>query len=103
MVNRTAMIVLTVLLVLLLLGGNLIRPYTDWFWFRQVQYSGVFLRIIITKFWVGVAAAAFLFGLLWINLRIACRRTRTTLVYSGRNLLAIPERHLMDVNRESRT
>mgnify|MGYP001284331060 CR=1 FL=1 len=82
-------------------GGWATSYYTDWLWFGQVQYSGVFLTVLTTKLWLGAAGAALLFFLLWVNLRIARWPTQTTLVVPGKNVLAIPDRHLMEpgVNR----
>ena len=99
--NRIVLIVLAVLLLVSLLGGSLSRLYTDWLWFRQVQYSEVFLTELTTKLWLGVAGAILLYFLLWVNLRIARRPTHSTLVFQGRNLLAIPDRHVVEprVNR----
>ena len=99
--NRIVLIVFAVLLLLFLLGGSLSGLYTDWLWFGQVQYSAVFLTVLTTKLWLGAAGAALLFFLLWVNLRVARRPTHTTLVLQGKNLLAIPERHLFEpqVNR----
>src|SRR3990172_759003 len=94
--NRMVLIVFAVLLLLFLLGGNLSGLYTDWLWFGQVQYSGVFLTVLTTKLWVGAAGAALLFLLLWVNLRIARRPTHTALVFQGKNVLAIPDRHLVE-------
>ena len=99
--NRIVLIVIAVLVLLLFIGTGLSGPYTDWLWFGQMQYSAVFLTVLTTKLWVGVAGVVLLFILLWVNLRIARRPTHTTLVFQGKNFLAIPDRHLMEpgVNR----
>jgi uncharacterized membrane protein (UPF0182 family) len=100
--NRMVLlIVFAVLLFLFLLGGSLSGLYTDWLWFGQVQYSGVFRTVLTTKLWVGAAGAALLFFLLWVNLRVARRPTHTALVFQGKNVLAIPDRHIVEprVNR----
>ena len=99
--NRMVLIVFAMLLFLLLLGASLSGLYTDWLWFEQVQYSGLFLTVLTTKLWLGAAGAALLFFLLWVNLRIARRPTQATLVVPGKNVLAIPDRHLVEptVNR----
>jgi uncharacterized membrane protein (UPF0182 family) len=99
--NRMVLIVFAMLLFLLLLGASLSGLYTDWLWFEQVQYSGLFLTVLTTKLWLGAAGAALLFFLLWGNLRIARRPTQATLVVPGKNILAIPDRHLVEptVNR----
>jgi hypothetical protein len=95
------LIVFAVLLLLFLLAGSLSGMYTDWLWFGQVQYSGVFLTALTTKLWVGLAGAALLFCLLWGNLRIARRPTQTILLFQGKSVLEIPDRHLVEpqVNR----
>ena len=99
--NRIVLIVIAVLVLLLFLGTGLSGPYTDWLWFGQMGYSAVFLTLLTTKLWVGAAGVALLFILLWVNLRIARRPTHTSLVFQGKNFLAIPDRHLMEpgVNR----
>ncbi len=101
MTRRRLAIVLVVLLALFLFGGGLVGLYTDWLWFRQVQFAGVFLTVLTTKLWLGAAGAAFLFCLLWVNVRIARRPTQATLVFRGQNILAVPDRHLVapKVNR----
>ena len=91
--NRIVLIVIAVLVLLLFIGTGLSGPYTDWLWFGQMQYSAVFLTVLTTKLWVGVAGVVLLFILLWVNLRIARRPTHTTLVFQGKNFLAIPHRH----------
>ena len=95
--NRMVPIVFAVLLLLFLLGGSLSGLYTDWLWFGHVQYSAVFLTVLTTKLWLGAAGAALLFFLLWVNLRVARRPTQTTLVFEGKNVLAIPDRHLVEL------
>ena len=99
--NRKVLIVFAVLLLSFLLGGSLSGLYTDWLWFGQVKYSGVFLTVLTTKLWLGATGAALLFCLLWVNLRVARRPTHATLVFQGTNVLAIPDRHLVEptVNR----
>ncbi len=99
--NRILLIVFAVLLLWFLLGGILSGLYTDWLWFGQVQYSGVFRTVLTTKLWLGAAGATLTFCLLRVNLRVARRPTHTTLVFQGNNLLAIPDRHLVEpwVNR----
>ena len=94
--KRMVLILIAVLLLLFLVGASLSGLYTDWLWFEQVQYSRVFLTALTTKLWLGVAGAALLFVLLWVNLRVARRPTRTRLVFHGTNVLAIPDRHLME-------
>ena len=99
--KRMVLIVFAVLLLLVLFGASLCGLYTDWLWFGQGQYSRVFLTVLTTKLWLGVTGATLLFFLLWVNLRVARQPTHTTLTFQGTNILAIPDRHLVEpwVNR----
>jgi uncharacterized protein len=101
MVTRTVQIALAVLIFLFLLGDSLNGLYTDWLWFGQMQYSGVFFTVLTTKLLLGAAAAALLFCLLWVNLRIARWPTHAALAFRDRNVLAIRDRHRVEptVNR----
>ncbi|MBI2875808.1 MAG: UPF0182 family protein [Candidatus Tectomicrobia bacterium] len=66
-------LLLVLALGMLLLGGEGVRLYTDWLWFREVGYTGVFVKILWTQ--VGLAAAAGLLTalFLWLNLSWATR------------------------------
>ncbi len=64
---------LLAVILLLFIVPSTVQYYTDWLWFREVGYEGVFLRTLNAQFAVfaGTAAAVFLF--LYINLLIARR------------------------------
>ena len=49
------------LIVIFFVGLNFFRGiYTDWLWFDNLGYKGVFLKILTTKLWLfSVAAIAF--------------------------------------------
>ena len=57
--------------VLLLVVPSAVTYYTDWLWFREVGYEGIFVRTLNaqTTVFAGTFAVVFLF--LFLNLRIA--------------------------------
>ncbi|MBI1986858.1 MAG: UPF0182 family protein [Nitrospinae bacterium] len=57
----------------LLLGGEGVRLYTDWLWFQEVGYTAVFLKILGTQIWLGIACGLLSALFLWINLSGATR------------------------------
>jgi uncharacterized membrane protein (UPF0182 family) len=64
------------LLALLFGGSALVELYTDWLWFGEVGFRGVFLRILGTKLALGLAAFAVTLALLWANLELALGAAR---------------------------
>jgi hypothetical protein len=67
---------LILLLGLLLGGGALVELYTDWLWFGEVGFRGVFARMLGAR--LGLGAAVFLIALpvLWWNVDLALRTAR---------------------------
>ncbi|MGH7267823.1 MAG: UPF0182 family protein, partial [Candidatus Rokuibacteriota bacterium] len=66
-------VLLAVLFVVLPLVREALRLYTDWLWFHEVGYSGVFARVLTTKALLALAAGAVAFLLLYPNLRLTAR------------------------------
>ncbi len=60
-------------LVLLFIVPSAVEYYTDWLWFRELGYEGVFLRSINAQVIVFAATFVAVFVLLAFNLRIASR------------------------------
>jgi uncharacterized membrane protein (UPF0182 family) len=50
--------------------------YTDWLWFVEVGHEQVFLRTLNTRLGMGLVAFAVVFGVLYINIRLAQRELR---------------------------
>jgi uncharacterized membrane protein (UPF0182 family) len=66
-----------VVLALLFLGGpSLVRFYTDWLWFGEVGYQGVFLTIVRSQ--ASLFTITFVVAVLWLvfNLRLALASMR---------------------------
>jgi uncharacterized membrane protein (UPF0182 family) len=75
---------------LLLLGAALlfvipssVTYYTDWLWFRELQYEGIFLRTLNAQFVVFAATFVAVFLFLSLNLRAARSTVRRAQVVVG--------------------
>src|SRR6185312_9893108 len=68
---------LLILLVLLFLGflfvHNTVPLYTDWLWFGEVGYRGVFTSILIAKSLLFFGFGALFFVVFYLNVRYARR------------------------------
>jgi uncharacterized membrane protein (UPF0182 family) len=66
---------LVVAALLLFIVPTMAGFYTDWLWFRELGYEGVFLRMLNSQGIVFVVTFAVVFVFLYVNLRFARRRT----------------------------
>ncbi len=62
----TAAIVLIALIIMF-------RYYTDWLWFKNLGFSGIFWTVLLTKLTTGVIVGLVFFGIFWGNLHLAHR------------------------------
>lgn len=60
-----------VIVALLVLLGRGISLYTDWLWFGEVGYTGVFWKSILTRLWLSLAAGAVFFIIVYFNVWLA--------------------------------
>src|SRR2546425_8318316 len=68
-------------LALLSTAGQIVGVYTDWLWFREVQFTSVFVTVLQTQVLLGVVTGAAFFLILYSNVTLARRlATRETLV-----------------------
>src|SRR6059036_1665788 len=68
-------------LALLSTAGQIVGFYTDWLWFREVQFASVFVTVLQTQVLLGVVTGAAFFLILYGNVTLARRlATRETLV-----------------------
>ncbi len=72
------------ILMAVLVGANwLITYYTDWLWFRSLEFSSVFWQMIRARFGSGVVFGVLAAVLVGINLWVAGRFTRHALRVGG--------------------
>ncbi len=65
--------VMVVLFMVLPFGRQVVELYTDWLWFDEVGFSGVFSTILWTKILLGAGTGILAFLVLYLNL-LATRR-----------------------------
>jgi uncharacterized protein len=71
--------VIVVLFLVLPFGRQLVELYTDWLWFQEVRFPGIYTTILSLKVLLGLAAGIVVFAALYFNL-LATRRGQGPLV-----------------------
>ena len=98
MANRLPRPILWLLLILVVLGlvGQAVPLYTDWLWFQEVGYAGVFVTILTLRGWLflGVGLGTFLF--LYLNLTLAARTARPDALWELEDQLGLPSRAVLE-------
>ena len=84
------LLTLVVAVVLLSTAGQILGLYTDWFWFREVQFTSVFITVLRTQILVGVVAAAAFFLILYGNLTLAWRLAPRQVLVTVDDALGLP-------------
>ena len=70
-----------VAVVLLSTASQILGLYTDWLWFREVQFTSVFLTVLRTQVLLGAGTAVAFFLILYGNVFLARRLTSPTLTW----------------------
>src|SRR5689334_22209635 len=60
-------------LILLFVVPSAVGFYTDWLWFRELRYEGIFLRTINAQSLVFATTFVIVFAFIYVNLRFARR------------------------------
>src|SRR5258705_74922 len=72
--GKVTFAVIGVTLLLLIFLNQLVDVWTDWLWFREVDYTSVFGGVLRTKIWLfilfGLAVGAFIGGNLYLAFRL---------------------------------
>jgi uncharacterized membrane protein (UPF0182 family) len=89
-------IVVFAIVALLLFFRQAVDLYTDWLWFLEVGYAGVFSKILLAKTLVGVAAGGLLGLLLYLNLKVAAHAQRGFRYSARENVIELPPVELFD-------
>lgn len=83
-------ILIFLVFILFILSFNLVDLFTDYFWFDEVGYLGVFFTVLKTKIMLGAVAFAMFFAFMYINIMVALKNTSSLkflLIYSGAILI----------------
>ena len=70
-------ILIYLLFILLILSSRLMDLFTDYFWFDEVGYLGIFFTVLKAKIILGALAFIILFIFMYINIRIALKNTHS--------------------------
>ena len=78
------LIFLLLVLLLFMVVPSAVELLTEWFWFGEVDYTGIFVRTLTTKASVGGIVFLVAFGALAFNFRLALRRvTQPYMLFPG--------------------
>ncbi len=82
--------------VLLSTAGQIVGFYTDWLWFREVQFTSVFVTILRTQILLGLVTGVAFFVILYVNVTLAWRLApRETLVVAD-DALGLPSPEVLE-------
>ncbi len=74
-----------VVAALLLVGPRLISTYTDWLWFGEVGFRGVFTTVLVTRLLLFLVVGVVVGGIVWLALLLAYRSRPVFVPVSGPN------------------
>ena len=78
------LVFLFVILLLFMVVPSAVNLLTEWFWFGEVDYTGIFIRTLTAKASVGGLVFLVAFAVLALNVRLALRRiTQPYLLFPG--------------------
>lgn len=67
------------------LFGEAVYLYTDFLWFREIGYSGVFTKTLWIKVLLGVISGVLFFALFYVNIKLAARLRDGVVPLQSRN------------------
>ena len=71
--TRATIVATVAVLVLLAFVPPIVRAYTDWLWFGEVGYRGVWTRVFLTRWVVFLVIGALVGGAVFLGMRVAFR------------------------------
>ena len=77
-------------IALLSTAGQILGLYTDWLWFREVQFTSVFVTVLRTEVLLGVVTGAVFFLILYGNVTLARWRTPRDVLVVADDALGLP-------------
>ncbi len=94
--RRIQLIVLLAVLGMAVVAPSLATIYTDWLWFGETGYQGVFWTSLTTRLLLGIGAAAFAFLFVYVNLRHSLGRLSEPYLVLG---VAVSDGHPLILQR----
>lgn len=96
MPSRSLMGPILVLFIALNLVGQLLPLYTDYLWFQEVGFTGVFTTILQTKILLAAAVGLLLALFVYGNIRVAARPTPGDVLVELDDPLGLPSRLVIE-------
>jgi uncharacterized protein len=84
------LLIIIVAFALLSMVGQILGLYTDWLWFREVQFTSVFVTILRTQVILGVVTGAAFFLILYLNVLLAWRLSPRDAIVVADDALGLP-------------
>lgn len=66
-------IVVAAIFAVMVFGSLVVTYYTDWLWFKDVGYSSVFIKTVLTKILLFIAGALVFAGVFYLNVSLSRR------------------------------
>jgi uncharacterized membrane protein (UPF0182 family) len=83
------------ILALLSTAGQLVGFYTDWLWFREVQFTSVFFTVLRTQALLGMVTGAAFFLILYGNTTLAWRLAPRQTLVTADDTLGLPSPEIL--------
>jgi uncharacterized membrane protein (UPF0182 family) len=97
MARLGVLVVMVVLFMVVPFGRQVVELYTDWLWFDEVGFPGVFSTIVSTKVLLGMGAGIVVFLALYVNLLVTRRGHGPLVELAGdENLPQLPSWSLVE-------
>ncbi|MBI2217674.1 MAG: UPF0182 family protein [Candidatus Rokubacteria bacterium] len=77
-------------------AGRIVGLYTDWLWFREVQFTSVFVTVLLWQVLVGVVTGAAFFLILYGNVTLAWRLPPREVLVAADDALGLPRPEMLE-------
>src|SRR5712692_1061574 len=83
-------------ITLLSTAGQILGLYTDWLWFREVQFTSVFVTVLRTEVLLGVVTGAAFFVILYGNVALARWLAPRDVLVAADDALGLPSPEILE-------
>ena len=90
------LILAVVAIALLTTASQILGFYADWLWFREVQFTSVFLTVLQAEILVGLVTGAVFFALLYGNVALAWRLAPRDVLMVVDDSLGLPRPEILE-------
>jgi uncharacterized membrane protein (UPF0182 family) len=94
--NLTWLILAVAAVALLSTAGQLLGLYVDWLWFREMQFTSVFVTVLRTQILLGAITGAAFFLILYVNVTLARRLAPRTAVVAVEDAPGLPSPEMLE-------